>query len=128
MIGDLITNNRFEVSMKSPEEKKSMNVGFFSDNATETNIKSFFNNLCDVEIHKIKKCSVYKLTEIQGVISQADFRDVSLTIKYKFNGDNIATNKFYLPRVPKSVQFDTIVSEVRKLFGQDAQIIKAAGI
>jgi len=128
MVGVLLTNNRFEVSMKSPEEKRSMNVGFLSEVATDQKIEMFFNNLCDVEIHKIKKCSVYKLTEVEGVISQAPFRDVSLTIRYLFDGKYIATNKFYLPRVPKAVGLTRIDSEVKKLFGSEAQIIKAMGI
>jgi len=128
MTGDLLTSDRFEVSMKSPEEKRSMNVGFFSQVATDQKIRTFFNNLCDVEIHKIKKCSVYKTSEVEGVVSQAPFRDVSLTIRYLFNSEYIATNKFYLPRVPKAVGLAQIDSEVKKLFGSEAQIIKAMGI
>lgn len=127
VVGSILTDNRFEVSMKSPKEKRSINVGFLSDTATDLKIKTFFNSLCDIEISKIKKCTVFQTSEVLGVVSQADFRDVYLTVSYIFNGKNIATNKFYLPRVPKAVQYDDILLQVKELFGQDAQIIGGSG-
>jgi len=127
-VGDLITNKRIELSLKSPKEKRSMNVGFLTDNATESKVKNFFNVLCDIEIKNIKFCSVYEVTEVKGVVSQADFRDVSLTIQYDFEGQRIATNKFYLPRVPKNIQFQQIQDQVKILFGESAVISGASGI
>lgn len=130
VIGSLVTSNRWEISLKSKVEKKSMNTGFLSDKIgiNKLDIKRFYETLCDVEVHKVKDVDVYKTTEIEGVYTNADFRDVYLNLSYQFNGENINVNKFYLPRVPKRVGLEQVKTELIKLFGSDVKVTGAYGI
>ncbi len=130
IVGSLITPNRWEISVKSRVEKKAMNMGFLSDKIglTKLDIKNFYQTLCDVEVHKVKDVDVYQTTEIEGVYINADYRDVYLNLSYMFNGEMIAVNKFYLPRVPKLVGLDQVQPELVKLFGSTVKITGAYGI
>lgn len=118
MAGILLIGYRFEISFKTPIEHRSCRIEFTLDSdVPDSLLIQVFEDICDVEVQKIKRINEYKVKDIDKYD-----RGISGSFRYKFNGSFVKTSRQFLPFVKMKYDKNDIENKLKSIFGMNFSI------